>query len=150
MLDGLRARRPRVRLRGHAAAVHRRIHAARGHRRVALHAGWAKLWETPQILALCALSCAWIVRTIPYVERYGIDAIRDAAIYYYSAFAFIVAGLLIADPRRLATLLGYLPAVRPAFPRRHPRRLRASIALATSLPRWPGGRVPISRKKRGT
>ena len=62
--------------------------------------GWAKLWETPQIIALSAFVLLGIARTIPYVDSCGIDALRDGAIYYYSAFAFITAGLLIADPQR--------------------------------------------------
>ena len=45
----------------------------------------------------------------------GIDALRDGAIYYYGAFAFVVAGLLIADPRRLVALIGYYRKFARAF-----------------------------------
>src|SRR6185437_5607048 len=36
--------------------------------------GWAKLWETPQILALSAFVLLGIGRTIPYFDSYGLDA----------------------------------------------------------------------------
>ena len=69
--------------------------------------GWAKLWEMPQILALSAFILLGIARTIPFVDQYGIDSIRDSCLYYYGAFAFVVAALLIAEPTRLVTLLDY-------------------------------------------
>ncbi|HZK80585.1 MAG TPA: O-antigen ligase family protein [Humisphaera sp.] len=110
---------------------------------------WAKLWEMPQIIALSAFVALGIARTIPYVDSEGIDAIRDGAIYYYSAFAFVVAGLLIADPRRLATLIGYYRKFARAF-----LLLIPIIAIAyrfghEAIPHWPGGDVPMIQEKEG-
>ena len=45
-------------------------------------------WLLLAFASWCAL------RTIPFVPVYGLDALRDAAIWGYSAFAFISAGLL--------------------------------------------------------
>jgi O-antigen ligase len=51
----------------------------------------------------CALLLVFILwgllRTVPYVGTYHIDAVRDAALWYYAVFAFVVAGLVVAMPR---------------------------------------------------
>ena len=48
----------------------------------------------------------WVaVRTVPYVSGYGTDALRDAMVAGYALFAFVVAGLVMARPERLAELL---------------------------------------------
>src|SRR4051812_36191510 len=39
--------------------------------------------------------------TIPYLGKYGKDAIRDAVVWGYGTYAFIVAALLISDPTRV-------------------------------------------------
>lgn len=111
--------------------------------------GWAKLWEQPQIIALIGFVLLGIARTLPYVERMGLDAIRDAAFYYYTSFAFIVAGLLIAEPARLATLIRYYGRFFRIF-------LPGILAIAViyrfghdSLPRWPWGDVPMIQEKEG-
>lgn len=111
--------------------------------------GWSALWARPQIWALSAFALWGIVRTVPYVERYGIDAIRDAAIYYYSAYAFIVAGLLLADPRRLATLLRYYKRFAGIFLICIPIVAAAYRFGHDSLPRWPWGDVPMIQEKEG-
>jgi hypothetical protein len=45
------------------------------------------------------LFAAWgLVRTIPFVETYKVDAIRDAALWYYALIAIPVAALILAEP----------------------------------------------------
>lgn len=46
-----------------------------------------------------------LVTTIPHVPTHGIDALRDAVLYGYGVFTFIVAGLLIRNAARLRFLL---------------------------------------------
>jgi hypothetical protein len=77
--------------------------------------GWARLWESPPILALSAFVLLGIARTSPYIRVYGLDALRDSCLYYYAAFAFIVAAFLITQPMRLATLLRYYQQFAKAF-----------------------------------
>ncbi|HYH18765.1 MAG TPA: O-antigen ligase family protein [Azospirillum sp.] len=58
-------------------------------------------------------------RTVPYLGEYGFDALRDSALYGYSAFTFIVAslmidrrmirGLVIAFDRALTVSVVFLP-----------------------------------------
>ncbi|HMB95666.1 MAG TPA: O-antigen ligase family protein [Tepidisphaeraceae bacterium] len=43
--------------------------------------------------------------TVPYFDKYGKDTIRDAVIWGYGTYAFIVAGLLISDPMRVRKLI---------------------------------------------
>ena len=40
------------------------------------------------------------INTVPYFPRYGLFAIRDAALWYYCFFALIVGTLLVSKPRR--------------------------------------------------
>ncbi|MGH3330441.1 MAG: O-antigen ligase family protein [Nocardioidaceae bacterium] len=57
------------------------------------------------ILALLAAFALWgLVKTLPGVGAYGMDAVRDAALWYYSLFAF----LAIAALARSSDLLGRL------------------------------------------
>lgn len=46
-----------------------------------------------------------LVTTLPHIPEHGIDALRDAVIYGYGVFMFIVAGLLIEHADRLRMLL---------------------------------------------
>ena len=46
---------------------------------------------------------AWgVVRTVPFVETYGFNAVRDAALWYYALLAIPVCALVLADPDVLA------------------------------------------------
>jgi len=59
------------------------------------HGDWRALWRSwaTRLLLLFALWGA--VRTVPFLSTYGWDALRDAAVWGYGAFAVAVAGLLI-------------------------------------------------------
>jgi hypothetical protein len=61
--------------------------------------------EQPALWLLAALSVLVVARTLPYLGRYGLDAPRDAMLLGYGAFAFVVAGLLVARPDRLPAML---------------------------------------------
>ena len=57
-------------------------------------------------LAWLAVFGLWgLGRTLPGIERHGLDAARDAVVWGYSAFAFLMAGVLLARPDRLLWLL---------------------------------------------
>lgn len=111
--------------------------------------GWIPLLRMPPAMALLPLSAWGMVRTGPYVSEYGANALRDAAVWGYSAFSWIIAGILIAKPSRLTWLVrGY---------RRLARTLVLGLPLValvyrsmwTSLPRWPGTVVPMIFLKEG-
>ncbi len=54
---------------------------------------------------LIALIAWGLITTLPHVPTYGVDALRDAVLYGYGVFTFIVAGLLIRHAERLRFLL---------------------------------------------
>jgi hypothetical protein len=57
---------------------------------------------------ILAALMAWVMlRTLPFVGTYGIDALRDSVVILYGGFAFIVVTLLLEDARRIATIVRY-------------------------------------------
>ncbi len=50
------------------------------------------------ILILFMLWCC--INTIPYIPKYGLNSLRDAALWYYGFFALIIATLLVGKPQR--------------------------------------------------
>lgn len=58
-------------------------------------------WLLLAFAAWCAL------RTVPYLSVYGADALRDAALWGYGSFAFVVAGLLLRHGSLQAVTAGY-------------------------------------------
>ncbi|MDZ4848792.1 MAG: O-antigen ligase family protein [Pirellulaceae bacterium] len=66
---------------------------------------WRYVIGHPAVWALMAVAVWGTVTTIPHVDTYGIDAVRDAMIWGYAAFALLVMGSLLADPSRLPRLV---------------------------------------------
>ena len=56
-----------------------------------------------------AIMMGWVlIRTVPFVENCGVDALRDSVIVMYGLFAYVVIALLLDRPERLGkTLLAY-------------------------------------------
>lgn len=52
-------------------------------------------------LVLLALAGWTIARTVPFLQEYGIDAVRDSVVVLYGLFSFIVCTLLVERPERL-------------------------------------------------
>ncbi|MFN3597714.1 MAG: O-antigen ligase family protein [Rubricoccaceae bacterium] len=58
------------------------------------------------VLGLLLLLIAWgLVRTLPYVPEYGLNAFRDWMVLGYGLFAFVAAGLILSRPERLRLLV---------------------------------------------
>jgi O-antigen ligase len=55
-----------------------------------------KRLAVPKLVILFALLGA--ICTVPYITKYGINAIRDAALWYYALLAIPVAALVVMDP----------------------------------------------------
>lgn len=49
-----------------------------------------------------------IVRTLPFVGEFGVDALRDSVIVLYGGFAFIITALLLEKPERLQLAIKFL------------------------------------------
>lgn len=91
------------------------------------------------VLALLAAFMLWgALKTVPGLATYGLDAPRDAALWYYALFAFLAAAAVSADPRlphRMADrLVRWSPMVLVW--------LAASLVLAPFADRAP--RVPFT------
>jgi hypothetical protein len=104
---------------------------------------WKRLFALPQTWLLAAL-CAWsLLRTLPFVGRFGVDALRDAAVWGYSAFAIVLATLLIAEPTRLRTLERYYRRFSAIFMICIPIICILYRFYWPGLPRWPWADVPM-------
>jgi hypothetical protein len=93
---------------------------------------------------LLAVLMAWtLVRTLPFVPVYGMDAPRDSVIIMYGLFAFVVTALLLDDPRRLDTIVGLYDRFLLWFVPLVPVLFAASWYLRPLLPSVPGTDVPV-------
>jgi hypothetical protein len=108
-----------------------------------------ELFDSPLAwLVLCF--AAWgLCRTLPYLSEYRADALRDAVLWGYGAFALLVPAIVMADPRSLVRLIaGYERLTRP---------LLLGVPIVTVLfrlffydhPVWPGSGVPVLQQKEG-
>jgi O-antigen ligase len=66
------------------------------------------------ILALLGAFALWgLIRTLPGIPTYRLDAVRDAALWYYSLFAFLICAALARWPELLDRLMGQLARLTP-------------------------------------
>ena len=102
----------------------------------------AALSTLPSILL--AATMAWVlVRTLPFVGVYGVDALRDSVVILYGGFAFIVIGLLLGDSRRLNTILRWYRAFLNVFIPVIFFVVVFSRFMADYIPNLPGTKVPL-------
>lgn len=66
---------------------------------------WYGRIHCPTTVILLCLMLWGALRTLPYISSYGINALRDGAIWGYGLFALIVAGIVAAHPQRLVRLV---------------------------------------------
>lgn len=72
---------------------------------VFLRWGWKYVIICPAVWPILALAAWGTWTTIPHVSTYGIDSIRDAMIWGYAAFVFLVMGVVLSEPARLQLLI---------------------------------------------
>ncbi|MBX9823659.1 MAG: O-antigen ligase family protein [Xanthobacteraceae bacterium] len=93
---------------------------------------------------ILATMMAWtLVRTLPYVRAYGIDALRDSAIVIYGAFSYIVIALLLDDGRRLDQLVQRYARFLDFFVPAVPILFGVCQYMREWVPNVPGTQVPI-------
>jgi hypothetical protein len=88
-------------------------------------------------------------RTLPYVNAYGLDSLRDGMTWGYATYALVVAALLVAVPRRLAMIRGMLHRAVPLFLLLVSPLLICSMQFDEHIPRWPWADVPVLLLKGG-
>lgn len=85
-----------------------------------------------------ALLMGWVViRTVPYLGIYGLDAPRDAVIVGYGVFTFIVIGLMLEDRDRLNAFLRVYAKVAVIFVLASPFIFVVTRFFADSIPTFP-------------
>jgi hypothetical protein len=60
-------------------------------------------YQSKLILMILAIDSWCFLQTVPYIETYGLDSLRDSAIYGYSIFAIIIANYML-NPKRIEQL----------------------------------------------
>ena len=114
---------------------------------IALLTGGAIFLETGYVIAalttlpslLLAMMMAWVlVRTLPFVGVYGVDALRDSVVIMYGGFAFIVTALLLEDSRRLNIILRWYSAFLNVFILVIPFVVAIDRYLGNYIPNLPG------------
>ena len=114
------------------------------------------LLKAPLIRLLLLFMVFGVLRTVPYLRAYRIDALRDGVLWGYGLFAIIIAGVIVSRPRRLSYLVDryrrFVPILLVGAP---------AVWLTTALvdniyrwtgfavPMWPGTNVPIILAKAG-
>jgi O-antigen/teichoic acid export membrane protein len=77
---------------------------------------WRRLLaQSPILKVLLAFMAVCSLRLVVDLPKYRLDAVRDSAIWYYGAFAFLVAAAAIYDPTFTPRLLGWYRRVLPWF-----------------------------------
>jgi len=103
---------------------------------------WLATLMTVPSLAIVLLIGWVLLRTLPYVGLYRVDALRDSVLAIYGLFAFIVASLLLQKPQRLGRLLQHYSRFALFY-----GLTGAALAYTTSslshLLAWPFSGVPV-------
>ncbi len=83
------------------------------------------------------------------LPSYGLDAVRDSAIWYYGALAFLVAAALAADPETRGRLLSAYRRAVPWFLLWAPVAVVLSRGLGDSVPDLPDSKTSLLAFKSG-
>ncbi|MCA6122019.1 O-antigen ligase family protein [Bradyrhizobium sp. WSM 1704] len=102
----------------------------------------ATLTTLPALALVTAM--LWVLlRTLPFIETYGFDALRDSVVLMYGGFAFIVIALLLDDGNRINSILRYYGTFVRIFIPTIPFIYAFHRYMGEQIPRWPGSDVPI-------
>ncbi len=102
----------------------------------------------PAGLMMLALMLWGAARTVPYFDAFGMDALRDAVLWGYSAFAIVVAACLLATNRVHCVVATYRRFA-PWYVVWVPLAVAAAELLGDGMPNLPGTGVPIITAKLG-
>lgn len=79
----------------------------------------------------------------PYITEYGINVARDAMVWGYAVFGWIIAALIASSPNLLDRLLKRYRRFVPWFFLFGPLAALVTVFFATRMPTWPGTDVPF-------
>jgi hypothetical protein len=102
----------------------------------------AALATLPSLLLAAAL--AWVMlRTLPFVGRYGFDAPRDSVVIMYGFFAFIIIALLLEDAHRINTVVRWYGGFSNIYVLTIPFIFAFNHFMTDHIPFVPGTAVPV-------
>jgi hypothetical protein len=107
-----------------------------------------RLARSPIAWLIVALSLWGLTGTVPYYATYGLDSLRDATLWGYGAFAFVVAACILGSGSLPAVVKQYGRVITP-FAVWVPLLIIAGRTIGESLPNMPGTDVPMLSPKQG-
>jgi hypothetical protein len=107
-----------------------------------------RLARSPIAWVMAALALLGLSGTIPYYQTFGLDALRDATLWGYGAFAFIVAACVLGSNSFPTVVRRYGGIVAP-FAAWVPLLIIAGRTIGEALGTMPGTDVPILTPKQG-
>lgn len=98
------------------------------------------IFRSRHMLPLIALMTWGLIRTVPYLNEYGVNALRDAVIWGYACFAILVAARVVQDPSLITRLLNSYLTFAKLFLVVAPVVWMANrfFTFQLSLPEWAG------------
>ena len=104
--------------------------------------GLALLASFPSVLLAGLLSLV-VLRTIPFMGVYGLDAVRDSVIVVYGIFAFVVVALILEKPERITWCLKNYGRFAWVYGLVGASLTYICTGLNDILPVWPISGVPV-------
>jgi hypothetical protein len=105
-----------------------------------------RMLAVPQTLFLLIWVGWCLLRTLPDIPRYGLDALRDGVVWGYSAFALVVAAVILERPERLVQMVRRYGRFAILFVACIPLIYVVYRGFGEALPRL-GGRSPLVQVK---
>ena len=110
---------------------------------------WRELLSQPAVLLTVGLLGWGLMRTLPYLGAYRVDAVRDYMIVGYATVGVAVAGVFISRPALLPWVLERYQGYAKVFLVVMPGLWVIDHTVSESIPRWPWADVPIVNLKPG-
>jgi hypothetical protein len=110
---------------------------------------FAGVLATLPAVLLTALMIWVVMRTVPYIGRDGMEALRDTVLVTYGGFAFIVIALLLADSSRIDLILRYYGLFIGIYVPSSAVMYLFQRYMGDEIPRFPGTSIPILDLKPG-
>jgi hypothetical protein len=107
------------------------------------------LAKTPLGVLMMLFLAFQVACSLPYVDTYGLDTLRDSVIWAYAGFAWVTAALVLRLPGLLRGVMVQFGRFSRAFLILGPIAWVATLYFSDALPHWPGTNVSIPSVKGG-
>lgn len=107
------------------------------------------LLRTPVGLVLSCFLFWQLICMAPYLDMYGVDALRDSVVWAYALFACVSAALVVRLPRSVEIMVQRYRRFANLYVFFGPAAWLSTLYLRDWLPTWPGTSVSIPLIKGG-